>query len=968
MNYMPTKSRKWLAGAIATTMVASLVSMFAAVAPASALNGSGVMTVTTSKAIRATDTLAAGHTTGTGTGVAVNNIPSVVVTFDDTLGETFIRAGGKLAGTTTAYAEANEAKLPLALRLVVTLRSLPSSTASLQVDDTADAASLTNLALNTPTIIDDSKLRTSRGLVTKTNEDTGLSFAIVADEPGTYTMDIFLDADQDLVQDAGEPTGSASIIVYGTPTLTASGANSTQVANSDDTITLTLTGGALSAQEEFAVYTDGSMSAVTLYTYFDVADRQNTDSVQSRQVTQSVSDTLVIDDSMSWRWSANVATVDMVVAIGASDDLVGGLRIRSIAGNHVSAITITFAATTLKSDIAAAWLTAPTTNINPVPTVDDDTYDTNSTTDGQYAYDIKTGSSALVVAGGFQLNSAANYGGSVVVSLYGAANPTNANTPLFSSTVVTTAAGSGTFSFTVPNLEIDVADEVVVVTIGGVDEDNLLTAPKQIVLTAKTATPVPTYTVGDYTWKSSVNKAVTRLNAAAASTVTASVAVKDQFGNALTGYHFKMTTSAAASTARNAGVLKEALVSATGTATLTYVDAGTTLTDDTLTLSILNATKDETTTGTYNTMTVNFSTATLSGYLVNGETAAERVTNGYVSNVPGLGYSTPWGSLASNQDDSTNLNQVKVTVAGVGTTAVKFTGSAGVRFARTSTDLPNDAGVGTANVNHDKGSTMVYAVPSAGVATAYFFCITAGDCTVTASVGSVTSSGAIAYQTDAAYARTISDIKINDAAATSGTSSADKKVKVSFKVTDVFGNPVKTLGQANVAVDFIVSGVGSLDGFGNQGSLKTAADGTAIFYAMSSAAGLQQITLDGAGGAFDALASSTYNTPKGDAVKTVALTWSAAPAPEVVYAAPTLTVTKSGNKIILDGTAVEGEGDIIVYIKRVGTTKWVEQAATIEVAAPGDYNGMRVAPKSNVLIRVKQEGTGKFSNQVVVLK
>jgi hypothetical protein len=129
-----------------------------------------------------------------------------------------------------------------------------------------------------------------------------------------------------------------------------------------------------------------------------------------------------------------------------------------------------------------------------------------------------------------------------------------------------------------------------------------------------------------------------------------------------------------------------------------------------------------------------------------------------------------------------------------------------------------------------------------------------------------------------------------------------------------------------------------------------------------------QITLDGTGGQFAGVASTTLGTSAAADKKTVTITWSAAPAPEVVYAAPTLTVTKSGTKIILDGTAVEGEGDIIVYIKRVGTTKWVEQAATIEVAAPGDYNGMRIAPKSNVLIRVKQEGTGKFSNQVVVLK
>ena len=88
----------------------------------------------------------------------------------------------------------------------------------------------------------------------------------------------------------------------------------------------------------------------------------------------------------------------------------------------------------------------------------------------------------------------------------------------------------------------------------------------------------------------------------------------------------------------------------------------------------------------------------------------------------------------------------------------------------------------------------------------------------------------------------------------------------------------------------------------------------------------------------------------------------------VVYDKPTLQVTKVDGKVLLSGTAVEGEGDIIVYLKKVGTTKWVEQAATIEVAAPGDFNGLRKAPKFNVLVRVKQEGTGLFSNQVVVRK
>jgi hypothetical protein len=88
----------------------------------------------------------------------------------------------------------------------------------------------------------------------------------------------------------------------------------------------------------------------------------------------------------------------------------------------------------------------------------------------------------------------------------------------------------------------------------------------------------------------------------------------------------------------------------------------------------------------------------------------------------------------------------------------------------------------------------------------------------------------------------------------------------------------------------------------------------------------------------------------------------------VVYDKPTLSFVKSGRNIILSGTAVDGEGDIIIYVKRVGTTAWKERAKTLEVAAPGDFNGSIRAPKNNVLIRVKQEGTGLFSNQIIVVK
>lgn len=86
-----------------------------------------------------------------------------------------------------------------------------------------------------------------------------------------------------------------------------------------------------------------------------------------------------------------------------------------------------------------------------------------------------------------------------------------------------------------------------------------------------------------------------------------------------------------------------------------------------------------------------------------------------------------------------------------------------------------------------------------------------------------------------------------------------------------------------------------------------------------------------------------------------------------VYSAPTLSIKKSAGRVILSGTAELGEGDIIIYVKKVGTTTWKERAKTLEVAAPGDFNGSIKALKNDVVIRVKQEGTGLFSNQVVVL-
>jgi hypothetical protein len=406
----------------------------------------------------------------------------------------------------------------------------------------------------------------------------------------------------------------------------------------------------------------------------------------------------------------------------------------------------------------------------------------------------------------------------------------------------------------------------------------------------------------------------------------------------------------------------------TDAGTTASVDA-TATTYDVISLRVVDGLEDDSV-GTAESLTVKYSSAnTLTAPMLNGVAAAASTAKPIVPGDGSVGVYDAATRAYGTGDDSMMKFDVTSSIAGA---QVVFTGTSGVRFYSADTVAPiagsNIGGTDTATTA-TKGIAKV-AVESdstTGVATVYWYCITAGTCTVTATSGAATATASAVYEANAAYARNVVEVKVNDVAGTTGASTADKKVKVTFKVTDAFGNAVKTLGETP-GVDVMVSGVGSIDGLGSQGTLKTGNDGTAMFYVSSPVAGSTQVLLDGSGAQFAALASSSLGFSAADDKKTVTLTWSAAPAPEVVYAAPTLTVTKSGTKIILDGTAVEGEGDIIVYIKRVGTTKWVEQAATIEVAAPGDYNGMRIAPKSNVLIRVKQEGTGKFSNQVVVLK
>jgi hypothetical protein len=971
MNYMPTKSRKWLASGIATAVIASALSLFT-VAPASADATS--FTVTVSKPARASETYSAGQNQGFGAGP--DDSLALLFQFDESL----------VAG------QADDSWL-------FRMTAGPTG-AAVHIYDDSTTDSLTNITvasnLNTFYRLASANQDGGNALNALFNavHTSGYDDSISADDSiigmninltkvGTYSFDVIIDSDGNGAFTAGELSKSFSVEAYGAPALTWSTSTGTGLVGKDDTLTLTLTGGSLGDNESIKVVDESTMNVTlsSLGVPTNPVLRNNAGGVLAAGTTsESGDDTLTITGGTNAGWvktGANTMTLSVLVTTSdTATDLTGTVGAYFDGGVGVSpstlatAVEVTYTISTTVWAIQDLDITAPTTNI-----IEDDTPATG-TYSGQLLKSATT-SGSTTVSGTYQLTNVADYGKTTTVALYGDSESTVDVTDTAISTLTVTsssATGIGTFSFSVPNQYLDASGDTFTIYVGNVSVANAAagSAPKAYELTATSANPTPVWTVNGLTWKSSESFPGT-LIAAVGGTITASVKAQDQYGNALTGQSIVLTTS---STQRNASKRVQSAVSgATGVVSVSMTDAGTAVstttatTRDAITLSLVDGLEDDTV-GSTESVTVAYYTAnTLTAPTTNGVAAAAYDGEPVV---PGDGTADAYSSAdrdGAAYDDSLMKFDVTSSVLGA---SVVFTGTSGVRFYSADTVAPiagsNIGGTDNATTALKGINKVVVASNSTtGIATVYWYCVTTGTCTVTATAGAATASASATYSANAAFARNVVDVKVNDVVGTTGTSTADKKVKVSFKVTDIFGNAVKTFGETPT-VDVMVSGVGSIDGLGSQGTLKTGTDGTAQFYAASSTAGSMQITLDGTGGQFAGVASTTLGTSAAADKKTVTITWSAAPAPEVVYAAPTLTVTKSGTKIILDGTAVEGEGDIIVYIKRVGTTKWVEQAATIEVAAPGDYNGMRIAPKSNVLIRVKQEGTGKFSNQVVVLK
>jgi hypothetical protein len=443
-------------------------------------------------------------------------------------------------------------------------------------------------------------------------------------------------------------------------------------------------------------------------------------------------------------------------------------------------------------------------------------------------------------------------------------------------------------------------------------------------------------------------------------TVNVTVTVEDQFGNAIPG----MTVRAFRGTTTAGTLLDTKTTAANGTAVVALTNAAT-----------LVAGSSE---------TYSFSAQAITGAAI-ADNAALVITytaTGVISEISVAsalaGTTTPL--LASQSTPVAVMPSVLVPTDGTANAAatgtfIVATGLAGVaaggevvQFTPTTTTATNvtvTASAGafvskTASTAWNKGSASVL-VPS-GIAV-YAFATKVGTHTLTFTAGGKT----VTAQFRAANTATdFYNIAISPATASVQTGSNNVVV---VTVTDVFGNPVNA-AAGDVVVTTSAPTTVLMGGFNSSTSVDVGAAGTAnVLYLATDRAGSATLTAT-AGVATNAWLA-TYVPPTGAPapIKSATATITVTEKPkEIVYEKPTLSFVKDGGRIILSGTAENGEGDIIIYTKRVGTTAWKERAKTLEVAAPGDYNGSIKAPKNSVVIRVKQEGTGLFSNQIIVLK
>ncbi len=434
------------------------------------------------------------------------------------------------------------------------------------------------------------------------------------------------------------------------------------------------------------------------------------------------------------------------------------------------------------------------------------------------------------------------------------------------------------------------------------------------------------------TWSPNVEATnLTTVLALAGSTRSYTVTVADEFGTKYSNYVVQ-----AVSTGSNAATT-QAITDANGNATVTHVDAKAGAANDTLNWNV-------------------FAPGDLATDLENASLTVEYTTQAAYSLDVTLGATT---DEALYTETVTVANHVSVTPA-LASTAVGLAAKTGVLLTYTAT---GGAKLVAANSTDTLATTTLTAASNTAV---YAYGTTAGTATVT--VTTELGHSVAKTFTVTATAANARSLVITGGSATWGSDQVPGKITATVK--DGWGNAL-----TGVTVDFSRAATSAAGRFAFGGSTTTcvtSSNGTCF---------VDVVGTQGEDGNFLANVSlnvanyAEYNDAAGSTVKrfaagsgsvadpTGSVTGSAYVAP---FDAPTLEIKKRNGRVILSGTAVNNEGDIIIYVKSVGATTWVEKAKTLEVAAPGDFNGSIRGFKKDKVIRVKQEGTGLFSNQVIV--
>ena len=263
---------------------------------------------------------------------------------------------------------------------------------------------------------------------------------------------------------------------------------------------------------------------------------------------------------------------------------------------------------------------------------------------------------------------------------------------------------------------------------------------------------------------------------------------------------------------------------------------------------------------------------------------------------------------------------------------------------------------------------------ASGQATVTVYRQKAGFAAITATANGVSgSAGARQWQNDSGD--TIADGTVaqgahdgrNVALSAAQTITPGSAATVIATVTDRWGNPV-----SGVLVTWSTSGVGRAI-LGADFTVGTDTNGQAQFQVTSLANETGAMTVRAAisGGQTLDLAGRVAGTvvagvTAGSTSATSPVTFAAAATPAVVApsVAPSLTAERQGNRVLLFGSCMADEGDMIIYVKSPGKA-WSEKAKTLECAA-GEYDGDIRASKKTKFYRVKQEGTGLWSTSKLV--